>query len=191
MLRCFIAFSLPASCRALLARVQRRLQHHGLLASWAPEANLHLSLAFLGDVAEPRLADVMDCMREAADGTQAFSFEIEDLGFFGASRAPRVLWAGIRRQPKLYELQTRLCASLRAHDFPIEDRPYRPHITLARFKPQHRQKSTIRRADLCAPPWLSEIPPVQALELHLMQSLLEAQGVSYACLFRQPLETPA
>ena len=96
------------------------------------EANLHLTLAFLGEVeaAEPvRTAAAMVVQTE-------FEFSLDRYGYFAPARS---VWIGPQRLPAaLMELQAQLWDQLAAAGFPRESKPFRPHVTLARKSPAPR-----------------------------------------------------
>jgi 2'-5' RNA ligase len=93
-----------------------------------PAANLHLTLAFLGEVAADRIVD----LHEAAGTVRVARFEVV-LDQVGSFRAARVAWAGASRMPAaLASLQSSLDAALRARGFKLEDRAFAAHVTLAR-----------------------------------------------------------
>lgn len=88
---------------------------------------LHLTLAFLGRTPVEPVDDALSTVRG-----QAFETSLEALGKFGSSRRRLVLWAGIEPVPDLLRLQADVADALRASGHVLEDRPYRPHVTLAR-----------------------------------------------------------
>jgi RNA 2',3'-cyclic 3'-phosphodiesterase len=93
-----------------------------------PMANIHLTLAFLGDVDPARI----DAARAAGDETRgaAFDLTLERLGVF---RKAGVAWAGSSTvDPALAALQASLAASLQGRGFVLEERPFNPHVTLVR-----------------------------------------------------------
>jgi 2'-5' RNA ligase len=93
-----------------------------------PEAKIHLTLAFLGEVGDARLAAAHEAARGLAFAR--FSFALDRVGSF---RAARVAWAGCARVPQpLAALQGALAERLRAAGFALEERPFAPHATLAR-----------------------------------------------------------
>ena len=119
-----------------------------------PAGKIHLTLAFLGEVATERAADLV----AVAGSLRAlpFALSFDTLGWF---RGARVAWTGCSRPaPELLELQQSLGAGLRERGFVLEDRPFAPHVTLAR---------KIRRS---VPP--SATPPIgwPAREIALVQS---------------------
>jgi len=88
--------------------------------------NLHLTLAFLGDLSAERVADA----RAAADGLAAGSFELR-LDRLGYWKHNRILWAGGESAP-LTALATALAERLRARSFRLDERPFAAHVTLLR-----------------------------------------------------------
>jgi len=93
-----------------------------------PHRNLHLTLAFLGDVDEARRR----CVEAAADGIEAATFSIT-LAQLGYWRRSRVIWLGPRQTPPaLQSLVGQLQESLKSCGFQGAGRDYRPHMTLMR-----------------------------------------------------------
>lgn len=93
--------------------------------------NIHLTLLFLGDVDAGRLP----VLRQVADGireseTRAFDFTIEEIGYW---RHNRIVYLAPRALPaELGHLVSRLENGVLNAGFPLESRPYAPHITLMR-----------------------------------------------------------
>jgi 2'-5' RNA ligase len=88
---------------------------------------IHLTLFFVGQVERKRVAD----LQAAAGAVRGSPFElvIDHLGYF---RRARIAWAGAACPPALASLVEQLTAQLAARGFQGEDRPYVPHVTLAR-----------------------------------------------------------
>jgi 2'-5' RNA ligase len=93
-----------------------------------PVPKIHLTLAFLGDLEEARIADAM---RAAEAGSwPAFEMSLDSVGSF---RGARVAWAGCEKTPAaLASLQSGLARLLADSGFAPDSRPYTPHVTLAR-----------------------------------------------------------
>jgi RNA 2',3'-cyclic 3'-phosphodiesterase len=126
--RLFIAIELPKACREELAALDPRIK--GL--RWLPESQLHLTMSFLGDVAndrEEKLRAELTAVR-----VPEFFLPIRGMGAFGGSR-PTVVWAGVGTgHPHLFALHHHLQdAVLRAAIEP-DLRPFHPHVTLGRAK---------------------------------------------------------
>ena len=128
MARLFLAIWPDAAAGAALERLARELT---VVCEGKPveRSKIHLTLSFLGEVAAEREAAIADV---AASMPRAGGFTLV-LDRAGSFRRSRVAWAGASREPPaLLELQSGLEARLRAAGFVLEDRPYRPHLTLAR-----------------------------------------------------------
>ena len=122
-MRLFIAVSLSPPVREALLAAQRELRRQGRGAFPSPE-NLHLTLAFLGETDRPAQAEAA---LNAVSG-RPFSLAVGGPpGHFGD-----LWWAGIQADKALEDLALSLQADLRARGFAVEDRPFRPHITLVR-----------------------------------------------------------
>jgi 2'-5' RNA ligase len=93
-----------------------------------PAANLHLTLAFLGEVGDGRAARLPGIAERVE--ARAFDMTLDRVGSFAKAR---VAWAGCERPPaELITLQARLAGELAAAGFTLEERPFAPHLTLAR-----------------------------------------------------------
>ena len=93
-----------------------------------PSANLHLTLAFLGEVEEARAAPLPEIAARVEAG--AFRIRFDRVGSFAKAR---VAWVGCAKPPaELVLLQSRLATALAGGGFAIEERPFAPHLTLAR-----------------------------------------------------------
>jgi len=97
-------------------------------ARWVHRSDLHMTLHFLGQIEEARLATL--CELGAAVEKQPFTMVLDRIGHFPR---PQVAWAGLSSVPgELEALQARLSEGLRARGFATEARPFHPHVTLAR-----------------------------------------------------------
>lgn len=93
-----------------------------------PAGNIHLTLAFLGEVARERLARIE--LLAAAVAAPRFELTIDRVQYW---RHNRILWAGVAQcPPATIALVGQLGAGLAAEGFRVERRPYVPHVTLLR-----------------------------------------------------------
>ena len=114
--------------RARLAEAESTLR-------WVPPENLHFTLKFLGGITPPQLAGVVAAAREVAARTQRFSITLAGLGAFPSARRPRVVWVGVSSgADHLVALAEHLDVVLRPAHASREDRPFRPHLTIARVR---------------------------------------------------------
>lgn len=135
MTRTFVAVELDATVREALEREVARLRRAARGVRWADPAGLHLTLAFLGELDGERLAAAHAAAEAAARRGQPLHIAVGRLGYFGPQWAPRVVWAGVEGETaKLLALQKALAEELERRGFPREERPFAPHLTLARLK---------------------------------------------------------
>ncbi|MEM0948572.1 MAG: RNA 2',3'-cyclic phosphodiesterase [Pseudomonadota bacterium] len=124
--RTFVALGLPDPIPDALEAIAERVPGGRSVDG----DNLHVTLAFLGDVDSSGLVDVHDALNaiQAAE----FSLLVEGLGLFGRNR-PRSLWAGVRNTPELTFLQSKVARAAHNAGVDLTRRRFVPHITLARF----------------------------------------------------------
>lgn len=96
------------------------------------EADYHITLAFLGGVEPALLEDLGISLAETSINYAPFSLTLEDIGFFGQENYPRVFWAGVKKEEKLFGLQKGIFETCTRLGFHLDARPYTPHLTLAR-----------------------------------------------------------
>ena len=135
-LRLFVAVTLPPEVRAALAEVIGRLRDADVpgMRPVAPEA-LHITLKFLGNVDASRVPDLAAALTAAGDGSVPFRIALQGVGGFPSLEAPRVLWAGVADDAgSLGGLARRVDEACASAGFPREQRPFSPHLTLARMR---------------------------------------------------------
>jgi len=138
VLRLFVAIVPRPHEAARLAELAAALRHGGRAV---PAANLHLTLAFLGGVAQARVPAI-----EAALATvtgEAFALELRKVGHFPR---PRVLWCACVPAPAaLYRLQGRVAHVLGEAGLALEARAFTPHVTVARKVARYRGPAELPR----------------------------------------------
>jgi RNA 2',3'-cyclic 3'-phosphodiesterase len=136
--RLFVAIPLPPVVSEALAGGQKKLsallRERGLSARWAQPSGFHLTLFFLGPVAPTIRREVEAACALIAARSQPISLCVKGAGAFPSAPEARVLWAGVEGSEGLARLAAELQSALCALGFPPEKRPFRPHITLARFR---------------------------------------------------------
>jgi len=127
-MRLFIAINLDEETKQNILAVQRRLRELGGGNFSRPE-NLHLTLAFLGEVAPARVAAVRKAMDSAT--LQPMKLTFDHVGCFKRDGGD-IWWIGIAENTALLEVQKKLSDSLLTDGFRLESRRFSPHITMAR-----------------------------------------------------------
>lgn len=175
MPRLFIAIELPAAVRRELIDVQQRLARRAPGFRWVAASQMHLTLLFLGETPEARLDDVAQVMDAAAAGMQPPDLALGSIGTFGRFSAPRVIWAAVEAPPALFALQQRLAGGCQARGLAVENRPFTPHLTLGRARPERRVRLAARIAEGVVP----AACPFTAREVVLFESRRDAGGATY------------
>jgi RNA 2',3'-cyclic 3'-phosphodiesterase len=149
---------------------------------WVKPAQMHLTLAFLGEVDPARQSDLSQALQRASQGITPFPLEAASLGFFPEPLRPRVLWAGLRGDCEtLVRLQTHVATATAPFAEHQEDRPFSPHLTLARIKrlsPSATRRLAARVAELAD----CNLGSWTANHLELIHSELHREGSRYTCL---------
>lgn len=126
-MRLFVALPLPEDIQQRVARLRGGIPD----ARWIPEGNAHITLAFLGDMPDSEVPDIGAALGRIR--YPAFQLQLEGVGVFGNNKRPRILWAGVAPSEPLSRLQMKVASALENMGLQLEDRKFKPHITLARI----------------------------------------------------------
>jgi 2'-5' RNA ligase len=100
---------------------------------WVRLDDLHLTLRFLGPTPEDRLPELGAAVHEVATNGRPFDVRLAGAGAFPSPERPRALWLGVAEGTvELAEVAAGLDSALVALGWPADERPFRPHLTLAR-----------------------------------------------------------
>lgn len=133
--RTFVALPLPAAQRRAVGDLVEQLAHGTRGVRWVPEENLHVTLAFLGDLAEGERDRVAEAVREAAARHAPFPLALRGVGAFPGPRRPRVLWVGCAEgEAEAVALHRSVTAALEPLGHEPDPRPFTPHATIGRVK---------------------------------------------------------
>jgi 2'-5' RNA ligase len=182
--RCFVAIDLPDDVRRSLEATAERLRAAAPRADvrWVSAHAMHLTLKFLGQVPEERLAEVREAMETVARSTPRIRLACAGLGVFPGPSRPRVIWAGIPEGVgALKVLAAALEAALEPLGFPPEGRPFRGHVTLGRVR-SPRASASLGRAMKDADD--ADFGSWTASRLVLYRSHLGPTGAIYEALAR-------
>jgi 2'-5' RNA ligase len=186
-IRAFLAIDPPEEVLREIDSLQGRLRT--LISGdirWVRPEGIHLTLKFFGDVTGADAETIAAVTREVALVEKPFSLVVGGAGVFPDPRRPRVLWLGMSGDlERLLLFQTRLDQALRLIGFPREERPFRPHLTLARIK-DSRSLAGLGRALEKGEQY--QAGRFAAAGLSLMQSELKTGGAVYKQLQWFPFE---
>ncbi len=128
-MRLFIGIPLASAVVAELSALTEQLKSPDDGLRWSAEAGWHITVQFLGSTTAQQFACVNAKLREIRYAP--FEIQLEEPGFFDRAG---VFFTGVRPSPELTGLQQRVFGATSPCGFDPEERPYHPHITLARDK---------------------------------------------------------
>ncbi|MGE3520698.1 MAG: RNA 2',3'-cyclic phosphodiesterase, partial [Vicinamibacterales bacterium] len=97
-------------------------------------AHLHVTLVFIGEVAEERVASFCSIMSEDLP-IEPFTVELDSPGVFPPRGAPRVLWYGVSAgADRLRTLHAAVASRVAMLGVLRDDRRFQPHLTIGRWK---------------------------------------------------------
>lgn len=180
VMRLFIGIPLSESAVSELSALCARLRSHTDNLRWSAPESWHITLQFLGSAT----SEQFDCLTNRLIQVRSAPFPV-GLGELGVFERVGVFLAKVDLTPQLTALQARVTRATAHCGFEAEDRPYQPHITLARTKGDHgRQHLKDLAARAPARPAFSSFT---AQEFLLYESHLGAGGSKYEVRQRFPL----
>lgn len=182
--RAFVATAINPELREVLVYLQKRLRRCPCRVGWVAPQNLHITLAFLGDVPRQQLPAMSLALDTVARTCAPFSYNAVGLGFFGSPRSPKVLWCGVGTGAEpLIPLQAGLRQALAPFGY-REDKACHPHITLGRVRASRNADQLVEAMKKFTEAPFATVP---VTEITLMQSLLLPEGPRYVELHASPL----
>jgi len=194
MIRTFIAIELDPPFLRALAQIQSNLQVGAAAraARWVRPEGIHLTLQFLGDVAQDKLDAIYRAVSKACAPFAPFTLTLSALGCFPNLRRPRVIWVGVQDQGgQLAALQKAVERELSCLGYHPEERGFTPHLTLARVRQEARREDIEALAKLVseAPRFPQTVSAVtmSVERVSVMKSDLQPSGAVYTEMSSQPL----
>jgi 2'-5' RNA ligase len=176
-MRCFVAVELDPVLRNPLVRLLREQLPRTRDVRWCTEQQLHVTLKFLGEVADERIPKVCEVVAAASAQLQPFAIRLSSLGCFPSPNNARVLWCGIEDPTAGCQRWLTLAdPPLAELGFERERRAYHAHITLGRSRTRDGSAVIRRVLETVPPP-----PPNEMTVEHvvLFESRLGAGGARY------------
>jgi 2'-5' RNA ligase len=127
MLRLFVGIEFPPELKLQLSLLCTGVPG----AKWVDPGNFHLTLRFIGEIAEDVAADIDEAL--ARIKAAPFTLRLAGTGVFGGRR-PHALWVGVERDPELVRLRDKIEHALVRVGIEPEQRKFAPHVTLARLR---------------------------------------------------------
>ena len=135
MKRLFIGVPIQSESAKILVEIWKNnpeLNDHML--KWTKPENWHITLIFMGNTPESAIPQIQELIEESFAGIKAFRSTIKGIGVFPNSHNPKVLWLGIDNIQTLMPATLHLGALLQQNGLYLDNKPLKPHLTLARVK---------------------------------------------------------
>jgi RNA 2',3'-cyclic 3'-phosphodiesterase len=184
-MRLFLAINLPESLRCGTWNATAAMREAGQSITWVAEPRLHITLKFIGEQEESVVAPLAEAMRAIGAGHLAPLITVGCVGAFPTFRRPRVVWIGIEPEPRFELLHHDVEVACEQLGFPLDGRPFRPHVTLGRVR-DAIDAGQLRAVRLAAKkvPFTDEF---HAATIDLMHSTVGPNGPTYATLATAPM----
>ncbi|WP_188206475.1 RNA 2',3'-cyclic phosphodiesterase [Alkalibacillus aidingensis] len=127
----FIGIPVPTKVAEELIDWQERLKPHVDYRIWVAKADFHITLKFLGPCSDEKIDQLTKSILNL-DLPESFDLKVDGIRFFGKKIQPRVTYAHVEGHPRLDLIKQLIEKSAVKNGFEMENRPYRPHITLAK-----------------------------------------------------------
>jgi len=182
-MRTFIAIELPKEAKDVLRELQDQLKSSQADVKWVAAENIHLTLKFLGERDEKKIAEISQILDEMAKENQPYEINLVSLGTFPDADHPRVVWAGIDQG----DAQTRKIAQaleekIAKVGIPKENREFSSHITIGRVKSNINREKLIQELDNSKCCLAGKNLRFLATQLLLFKSTLTSKGPVYEIL---------
>jgi len=179
-MRLFIAISLAPEVMDTLERLSRSLRSPGDNLRWTSPETWHITLQFLGEISDESYTGLVQNLRQIK--SPPVPIRLQGTGFFNRAG---VFFVEVDVSPELRHLERLVVDATSASGVAAEDRPYHPHVTLARAKGDDRSRAL--RSLKPRVPDNVPFPPFTAREFLLFQSFLGSAGARHEIRERFPL----
>lgn len=135
-MRAFFAIDPPEIIRQSLSELIHQLQHLYARAPihWVRPDHLHITLQFMATLAEHDIHTLIESAKHELKLAKSFAVTLNEIELFPTLYKPRIVSIKVEPQPLLAELAKSLGKVIHSAGYPIEQRPYRGHLTLGRIR---------------------------------------------------------
>lgn len=131
-MRLFVGLDLPYELKETLLQFQSELRSLGVMGAWKSQDNLHLTLEFLGELEKDEVTTLTEALFKVARHNKPFKLSIGGIGAFPTMKRPHTLWTALKGSlSELSRLRDEIHLELEKNGFVLENRQFKPHITLA------------------------------------------------------------
>ncbi len=154
--------------------MKNSLQHEKI--NWVQEQNIHITLKFFGETTEDKFDEICEILEDVAQGHRPFDLQLKNIGIFGSSYNPRVIWFGLNESLQIKNLASDVLDSAAEIGFVRDRQNFRPHVTVGRIKFINDKRFFQQTIDKLKTEYLQEVP---VNTFYLFESKLRPQGPVY------------
>ena len=177
MIRAFIAVDLDDPVIEKVCNVVEILKPRITEIRWLRKENLHLTLKFLGNIAESQVQPITAALRHPLGLFSPCTISAKGLGVFPDFRRPKILWVGLTGD-QLVQLAAEIESALMPLGFTPENRAFTPHLTIGRWREGSRPAKNLRQEIDSLNDF--EFGACAVRQIVLFQSVLKPEGASYS-----------
>jgi 2'-5' RNA ligase len=177
VIRAFIAVDLDDPVIEKICNVVEILKSRITEIRWLRKENLHLTLKFLGNIAESQVEPIAAALRHPLGLFSPCTISAKGLGVFPDFRRPKILWVGLTGD-QLVQLTAEIESALMPLGFTPENRAFTPHLTIGRWREGNRPAKNLRQKIGSLNDF--EFGACAVRQIVLFQSVLKPEGASYS-----------
>lgn len=184
LIRAFFAIDLPENVQEKIYHVMGDLQKKlpTNLVKWTRPQHLHITLQFMPEVEWDEIQALVGNVRVELAQAKSFVIELDSLALFPTPNQPHLIALQSKSQEQLANLASLIGKGIVATDYPIEDRPFRSHVTLGRFPREHLKSVSLDGVTLPI------IEKIKVNEVVFFQSEPSNEGSDYIPLMHVKLQ---
>lgn len=184
MRRTFIAINIPLESSIVEQICKLKAEFVNEKIKWVDTHQYHITIQFLGNVENSKIDPINESLTKVTGNFSGFSLELTEFGVFKNLHNPRVFWIGFKPCEDLVILQKAIENEMTIYGFEKSDKPFSPHLTIARIKmlkQSHKLKEII---DL----YKGKVMQVIEIgEIILYESILKPEGPEYNIIKKHSL----
>ena len=167
--RIFVVIDLPEEIKRELLSYERRWKN--LHIKWTNFYNLHITLEFLGEVNKWELNKILQAIEKTALEVKPFDVKLDKIVLGPDPVQAKMFWATVCVDNNIIKLKNLMNENLKFYDFKLEEREFKPHITLARARGNQLKG---KQTNIILPNMKFKIESIK-----VMQSQLHPGGAKY------------
>lgn len=177
MIRLFVALEIPEEVISVVLSERDKVLGNENNIRWEPKEKLHITLKFLGGSKDSLVESICDDLKTLTTNAEPFKLELNKFGVFRRGGDPKILWIGMKECKQLSNFVDEIEESFCKFGYTKEERKFKPHITLLRFRGGENTEKILKLLEVNLPS-LSYF----ANKVSLIKSELKQTGSVYSKL---------